>query len=155
MSWVTFDAAIEPLEWGRNTYTILRLPPEIVAALGNAKRVEGEIGEHPVNLAITRAPVLDDAFLWAGKTFLDAAGIAPGEIVEIRLRPADPDAVDTPPDLLAALRAAERLGDWQALTPGKRRGLIYTIESAKRAGTRAKRIAAIVAALRLPPQRRA
>ncbi len=25
--WVTFEGRVEPLTWGRSTYTILRLPP--------------------------------------------------------------------------------------------------------------------------------
>ncbi len=31
--WVTFEGRVEPLTWGRSTYTILRLPPEAAAAL--------------------------------------------------------------------------------------------------------------------------
>lgn len=33
---------------------------------------------------------------------------------------------------------------WAALTPGKQRGLIHTVVSAKRAETRAKRIAKVL-----------
>tara|TARA_R110002072_G_scaffold14284_1_gene59538 strand:- start:362 stop:565 length:204 start_codon:yes stop_codon:yes gene_type:complete len=35
---------------------------------------------------------------------------------------------------------------WEALTPGKRRGLLHPISSAKRAETRAKRIANLTGA---------
>lgn len=147
MDWIAFEARIEPMAWGRNTYTILRLPPEIVSALDGARRVEGEIGDHPVNLAVTRAPVLDDPFLWAGKAFLEAAGLEPGAPVEVRLRPADPAAVDLPDDVCAALRAAGRTADWAALTPGRRRGLLHGIGTAKRAKTRAKRIADLLKGL--------
>ena len=41
-----------------------------------------------------------------------------------------------------ALRAADVTTAWEALTPGKRRGLLYHIDTAKTAPTRAKRIAA-------------
>ncbi|QUJ75764.1 DUF1905 domain-containing protein [Sulfitobacter albidus] len=93
---VDFDGRIEPMEWGRNTYTVVRLPEAILARLGHPKRVEGEIADHPVNLAVTRAPVLDDAFLYTGKALLKAADIAPGDEITIRLRAADPNHVDTP-----------------------------------------------------------
>lgn len=145
--WITFEAAIEPMEWGRATYTILPLPPRIVAALGPTRRVEGEIGDHPVNLAITRAPVRDGPFLWTGRALLDAVGIEPGEPVEIRLRPAPDDAVDTPPDVVHALRAAEATAAWAALTPGRRRTLLHPVASARRPETRARRIGALLRAL--------
>lgn len=84
MTWITFEGQIEPLEWGRATYTILRLPEEVDAALGHPKRVEGGIADHPVSLAPSRAPVIEDRFLWTGKSLLHQIGIKPGEIVEIR-----------------------------------------------------------------------
>ena len=80
--------------------------PATVAALGAAKRVEGEINEHWVNLALSRAPVVEGVFLWAGASLLERTGIVPGETLEVRLRPAPDDQVDTPEDVASALRAA-------------------------------------------------
>jgi Bacteriocin-protection, YdeI or OmpD-Associated len=145
--YVTFDGRIEPMVWGKSTYTILRIPPAIVDALGNARRVEGDIAEHPINLAPTRAPVVEGAFLWAGQSLLDRIGIAPGDVVEVRLRPAPDDRVDLPDDVALAMRAAGVSADWDALTPGKRRGLLYKIDTAKTDVTRQKRIASLVAEL--------
>lgn len=147
--WQVFEGAVEPLVWGRATYTILRLPDSVASALlaAGATRVEGEIAEHPVNLALSRAPEMDGLFLWAGQSLLDRVGITPGERVEVRLRPASSDAVDTPEDLAAALRRADRTTAWEALTPGKRRSHIYQIGTAKTAATRDKRIAALVQGL--------
>ena len=53
--WVTFEGRVVPLTWGRATYTILSLPEDVVQALGNCRRAGGEIAEHPVNLALSRA----------------------------------------------------------------------------------------------------
>jgi hypothetical protein len=147
--WQAFEGKVEPMVWGRATYTILRLPEDVAAALlaAGATRVEGEIAEHPVNLALSRAPEVEGVFLWAGQSLLDRVGITPGERVEVRLRPAPPDSVDTPDDLDAALRRADRTAEWEALTPGKRRGLIYRIDTAKTAATRDKRIAAVIEGL--------
>lgn len=146
--YVTWQGRIETLEWGKSTYTILRLPPDVAATLGEARRVEGEIAEHPVNLAVTRAPVIEDPFLWTGRSLLDRTGLAPGMDVEVRLRPADPGEVETPPDVTRALRSAGVAEVWEALTPGRRRGLLYRIETAKRDATRAARITAMIADLR-------
>jgi hypothetical protein len=145
--WVTFEGRVEPVTWGRSRYTILRLPDAVVTALGKTRRVEGEIADHPVNLALSRAPVVDGFFLWAGSSLLERVGIALGEPVEIRLRPAPDDRVDLDPDVDAALRSAGILETWEALTPGKRRGLLYQIATAKTAPTRVKRIAKLVADL--------
>lgn len=147
--WLSFDGRIEILAWGRATYTILPLPGAVVAALGaaGARRVEGEIAEHPVNLALTRAPVVEGVFLWTGRSLLDRIGVAPGAEVEVRLRPADSDAVEMPEDLAAALRAAGATAAWEALSPGKRRGHLYGIDSARTPATRARRAAALATTL--------
>ena len=146
--WVAFEGVVEPVVWGKATYTVLRLPDAAVAALGGAKRVEGEINEHWMNLALSRAPVVEGVFLWAGQSLLDRLGIAPGEPVEVRLRPAPDDQVDTPEDVAAALRAAGMTAVWEGLTAGKRRGMLYQISTAKTAATRAKRIDAMIQGLR-------
>lgn len=138
--WVAFEGRVEPLIWGRATYTILRLPADALHSLGPCRRVEGEIAEHPVNLALSRAPVVDGVFLWTGASLLERIGIAPGEPVEVRLRPAPDDRVDLDPDTEAALRTAGKMEAWESLTPGRRRGLLYQIATAKTDPTRHKRI---------------
>jgi hypothetical protein len=146
--YITFPGRIETLDWGR-TYTIIRLPAEVAErfAAEGAKRVEGEIDEHPVNLAPTRAPVIEDTFLWTGKSLLDRIGRAQGDEVEVRLRRAPDDEVETPEDLARTLRASGAKDLWEALTPGKRRGLIYQLGTAKTQATRDRRIAKLIGAL--------
>ncbi|MBD3664616.1 YdeI/OmpD-associated family protein [Sulfitobacter aestuariivivens] len=146
--YITFDARIIPMDWGKSTYTVLPLPDDILVDLGAPKRVEGEIADAPVNLAVTRAPVIETAFLYTGKTFLKEAGIDPGDRVEVRLRAADPNQVDEPPALTTALRSAALTQEWQRLTPGKRRGLIAPINAARSPKTQAARIARVLAELK-------
>lgn len=150
--YVSFEARILPMTWGDKVYTIVPLPDAVVAALGSTRRVEGEFNDHPVNLAITTAPadVFDGPFLWAGKSLLHRAGLAPGETFEARLRPAPDDTVEVPADVVNALRSGGVIEAWEALSPGKRRAQLYRIETAKRAETRAKRITALVADLTAP-----
>ena len=144
--YITFEGRIEMMEWGKSVYTVLPLPDAVVDALQakGAKRVEGEINNHPVNLALTRAPVIDSVFLWTGKSLLADIGVEPGQALDVRLRKAADDAVDTPDDVLSALRQADASTIWEALTPGKRRSLLHQINTAKRAETRAKRIAKLI-----------
>ncbi|MEJ6399277.1 YdeI/OmpD-associated family protein [Yoonia sp. 208BN28-4] len=141
-----FEGTIIPMEWGTATYTVLPLPNAVSDALAQegAKRVEGEIGDYPVNLALTKAPVIDAVFLYTGKTFLRDSGLSPGEVIDVRLRMAPEQDVEVPEDLTLALRQADRSAAWAALTPGRQRGLIHTVNSAKRHETRTKRIAKVV-----------
>lgn len=144
--YISFDATIEALVWGKNTYTILRIPDDVAAALKaqGARRVEGEINDHPVNLALSKSPEVDGVFVWTGKATMDKLDVSPGDPLEVRLRAADPDDVDVPDDVMAAVRAAGKIDAWGALTAGKQRGMLYQITSAKRAETRAKRIAKLI-----------
>lgn len=147
--WHSFEGTIEPMVWGEATYTVLRLPSEVAEALRSegATRVEGEFGEHPVNLALSTAPVIDGVFLWAGKTLLEAAMLQPGQPFHVRLRKTDPNVVEVPDDVRHALRSAGVTEAWEDLTPGKRRGLLHLVETAKREKTRAKRISALIRSL--------
>lgn len=146
--YITFDARIEAVKWGKATYTVLRLPTDVATRLGPAKRVEGEFNEHPVNFAISKSPVIDGPFLWTGKTTLDKIGVSPGEVFEARLRPANPNLVEVPGDVTNALRSSGVLDIWDSLSAGKKRGHLYPIEAAKRPETRVKRISKLIEALR-------
>jgi uncharacterized protein YdeI (YjbR/CyaY-like superfamily) len=55
--------------------------------------------------------------------------------------------VDLPEDVALALRRADLTAAWDALTPGRKRGLLHSVATAKRADTRARRIDALLAAL--------
>ena len=146
---VCFQAAVEPLVWGRAAFALLRLLPEgarVMQAAGT-KRVEGKIAEHPGNLTLLRAPEVDGVFLWAGKSLLDRLGAKPGERPEVRRRAAPPGAVDTPEGVEAALRRAGKTDAWQRLTPGKKRGALYQIDTARTGATRIKRIATMIEGL--------
>ncbi|KIC51988.1 YdeI/OmpD-associated family protein [Tateyamaria sp. ANG-S1] len=147
-NWIWFEGVIEPLEWGKNTYTILRLPDDVIAALPpKTKRIEGEFGDVPINLALTKAPVLDGTFVYAGKTFLRDSGLDVGLPFDARIRPVDPTLVEVPEDVMAAIRGAGRSADWTSLTPGQQRAKLHLVNTAKRADTRAKRIAKLISEL--------
>ena len=148
--WLSFLGRIEPMEWGKSTYTVLRIPEQFAVALQNsgAKRVEVELNDHPFNMALTKSPAISGTFIYTGKAILHAAGISPGEEIDVRLRKADPDLVEVPNDVTLAIRGAALTETWSALTPGKQRGLLHTVNTAKRPETRARRIAQLITALR-------
>ncbi|MGL5810113.1 MAG: YdeI/OmpD-associated family protein [Nocardioides sp.] len=150
VDWAEFYAAIEPLEWGDSTYTIIRVPAEVVEHLsaGQVRRVEGVIEGVEVNLALTKAPVVDGLFLWAGKSLMRRLGVKPGEPLQVRLRPVETDRVDIPDELATRLDELGITEMWQQLSPGRRRSLIYPIEQARTPSSRSKRIEALVEQIR-------
>jgi hypothetical protein len=149
---VEFDAVLEPLVWGRNTYTIIRVPRELedAAAAWPTRRVEGEIEGVEVNLGLNRAEpsVLEAPFLYAGASLQRRLGLEPGEVARCRLRPADPDEVPLPDDVREALEDADALDAFELMSPGRRRRALAEIELAAKAETRARRVAALVRDLR-------
>jgi len=146
--WQTFDGVIEPMEWDKNTYTVLRIPDAVMATLpAGTRRVEGEFGDFPINLALTKSPAIDGTFVYTGKSFLAESGLEVGVPFEARIRFVDPDLVEMPEGVAAALRAAGRIADWNKLTPGDQRGRLHTVNTAKRADTRARRITTLISKL--------
>ena len=75
--WVTFEGAVEPLHWGRATYTILRVPDEAVVALGGwvAKSHMGEAGH-------AKAPVPWFAFGFLALVVIGSTGLVPKFVVD-------------------------------------------------------------------------
>lgn len=131
-------------------YTVVWLPPEVAEVLPFKEyprlRVEGEVAEQSFEGACM--PVRGRWYLMVSKKAMKAAGVSLGDEVEVRFRIADQDAVDVPVDLTRALEAdAAALARWDALTPGKKRGLAFRVAQAKRPETRAKRIAEVLEAL--------
>ena len=140
--WIEFEGSVVPMVWGDSTYTVLPIPPDVLAqlALKGGKRVELEIHDQSFDLALTKAPVIADVFVYTGKRVLKEAGVQPGMLLNLRIKGTDPDHVELADDVRAMLVASECLAAWEALSPGKRRGLLHPIETAKRAATRASRI---------------
>ena len=148
-AWVTFDAMVESLPWGRNVYTVIRLDPAVVEAARafGTRRVEGTIEGAAVNVGVNRADVLPEAFVYAGGALQRRCGVTPGDVVRCRLRPADPDDVPLPRDVHDALEAAGRRAAFDRLAPPERRRRLAPVEDAVRPETRQRRIGALLRAL--------
>lgn len=148
---VRFEAVVEPLAWGRNDYTILKVPTGLAraATVASTRRVEGTINGVEVNVGLNRADVIDDTFIYLGKPTLRRLDAALGDVVDCVLRPADPDHVPVPDDVVTALEQAGRSDAFARLRPAQRRQRLVPVEAAARAETRARRIRELVATL--PP----
>ncbi len=156
MSYFThaFEAPISRHGVGRARkvwYNVLFLPGEVATDLPFDRhaqlRVEGEIGDVPMAGAFISA---GDGrwYVIVSPQVLKDGGLTVGDMVEMRFRIADQEAVDVPAELASALRRdPAAAAAWDALTTGRRRALAYHVATAKAAATRTRRIAAILCAI--------
>lgn len=148
---VRFDAVVEPLVWGKNTYAIIRVPTELVdaAARWPTRRIDGAIDGLSLNLGLNKADpdVLTGTFVYVGASLQRRLGVTPGDLVSCDFAPADPDVVPLPADVAEALENAECMSVWERKRAAERRQLLVPIDSAVRETTRAARIARLVRTL--------
>ncbi|MEM9184961.1 MAG: YdeI/OmpD-associated family protein [Planctomycetota bacterium] len=146
-----FEATIELHDFGRMAYSVVYVPPAIAERLPIAEhprlRVTGEVNGKRFDGALNPAGK-GRHYLILSKRFLKPCRAEVGDKVWVQFDIADQDAVDTPEELLRALEAnAAAAKAWQSLTPGKQRGLVYRVSSAKRAETRERRVEEVIEAL--------
>lgn len=134
------------LAMGNNTG--IEVPAEVLDALGGGRRPA-------VNVTVNGYEYRTTAGIMAGRTMLPfssdkraATGIKGGDhlVVELTLDTA-PRTVELPDDLSAALAAAGLREKFDALSPSARKAHVTSIESAKAAETRARRVEAVVTKL--------
>lgn len=142
----SFEGTIESRGDERYRHACVYLPDALARELltGRSRlRVRGELNELP--FAGAWQPSQGRHYLLLSRTTCRAGGFAIGDRLEVRFRLDDPEAVTVPPDLeraLAGNRPARQA--WEALTPGRRRGLAHLVASAKTPATVAKRVRLIL-----------
>lgn len=150
----SFEAPLDRFGVGRDRkvwYTVLFLPDDLAEELPFRQfprlRIEGEIAEVPVEGAWM--PTGDGRrYIIVAPRVLRDADVGLGELVEMRFRIADQEAVNVPAELASALAAHPAAQSaWDQLTAGKRRALAYGVHGAKGAATRAKRVNEVIAVL--------
>ncbi len=145
-STIRFDAKLlRPATPGRGPgWTFLLLPHEASARLPSRSRTSVEGLFNGVAFRATLEPDGKGGhWLKVERRLQEAAGAGPGDLVALELRPA---AVESEPVVPADLRRAlvvfpKARAVWKTLTPIARRDWIHWIVSARKAETRARRIA--------------
>ena len=146
---VPFDASLELMLWGRNVYTVVKVPDELAARARreSTRRVEGSFDGLAVNVGLNRADVIPETFVYVGSGLQKRLGVRAGDVVRCVLAPADPDHVPVPDDVIVALEEAGRLDAFERKPAPVRRRLLVPVEGAARPATRQHHIAALVASL--------
>jgi len=130
------------------TATGIAVPDDVVAQLGAGKRfaVVVTIGDYSYRSTI--GPYKGATMLPVSAAHRAGAGIAAGDTVTIGLEVDDaPRSVEVPADLAAALEAASLTGAFAALSVSNRRAHVVSVEGAKTAETRERRVLKVLAAL--------
>lgn len=143
----TFTTTLQKAE-GLNA-TGIRVPAEVIAALGTQKRPKVKVTINGYTYRNTVAVFGDVFMLGVSQEHRAAAGLEAGDQVEVTLElDTEPRTVDVPDDLKAAL--SEKAGAteaFDALSYTMRKEYVRQVEEAKAQETRNRRIAGIVAKL--------
>ena len=132
------------------TATGIRVPAEVVAALGPSRRPAVRVTIEGHAYRSTVAPMGGEFLLPVSAEHREAAGVAAGDEVDVDLElDTEPRVLEVPADLSAALdgdAGARRRFD--GLSYSKKQRFVLPVEQAKTAETRQRRIAKAVEALR-------
>ncbi len=140
----TFTATILKAE-GLNA-TGISIPPAIIAEMGTQKRPKVKITLNGYTYRTTVAPYGDVFMVPLNQENRQAAGVKPGDEVEVTVElDLEPRTVEVPEDLAAALDAKPGArAAFDALSYTMRKEHVRQVESAKAQETRTRRIAGIV-----------
>lgn len=134
------------VELGGKTATGIRVPAEVVEGLGSHRRppVRVTVGGHTYRTTV--APMSGAYFVPLSAENRTAAGVAAGEQVTVDIElDTEPRVVEVPADLAEALARAPVARDrFQALSYSKQRAHVLSVEGAKTAATRARRVAKVL-----------
>ena len=138
------------VELGGKTATGFAVPDDVVEALGRGKRppVVVTLGGHTYRSTIA---VMGGRYLLPlSAENRTAAGVAAGDQVEVDVElDTEPRVLDVPDDLAAAITAdREAKSFWDSLSYSRRQRIVLSVDGAKTAETRDRRIAKSVIDLR-------
>lgn len=138
------------IELAGRTATGIPVPEEVVLGLGRGKRVPVTVTLGGHSYRSTIAAYNGVYMLPLAAEHREAAGVAAGQEVEVDLEVDDaPRVVDVPEDLASALAGDEAArAAFQRLSYSNKRRIVLSVEGAKAAETRARRIDRAVAELR-------
>lgn len=142
----SFEGTIHRRGDARYSHACVYLPDDLARELLRGRprlRVRGELNDLPFSGAWQ--PSHGRYYLLLSRTTSRAGGFAFGDRIDVRFRIDDPDAVTIPPELERALAANPRATKaWQALTPGRRRGLAHLVASARTPATATSRVGIVM-----------
>lgn len=136
-------------QMGNNTG--IEVPPEIIEALGGGKRPAVAVTVNGFEYRSTVGVMGGRSLIPFSSDKRKATGIAGGDAITVDLQlDSAPRDVELPADLSEALDAAGLRATFDALSPSHRKAHVTSVEEAKAADTRERRVAAVVTKLTPP-----
>ncbi|CAM4409984.1 YdeI/OmpD-associated family protein [Paenibacillus typhae] len=134
---------------GGKTATGIPVPPEVVASLGSGKKPAVKVTINGYTYASTVAVMGGQFMLPLSAENRKGAGVSAGEEIEVELAPDnEPREVAVPPDFSEALdREPAARSFFDGLSYSNKRRFVLSIEDAKTAETRQRRISKSVQTL--------
>lgn len=134
---------------GGKTATGIPVPPEVVASLGSGKKPAVKVTINGYTYASTVAVMGGQFMLPLSAENRKGAGVSAGEEIEVELAPDnEPREVTVPPDFSEALdREPAARSFFDGLSYSNKRRFVLSIEDAKTAETRQRRISKSVQTL--------
>jgi hypothetical protein len=131
---------------GRNTG--IPVPPEVLERLGGGKRPSVAVVVNGYRFASTVGGMGGQALIPFSAERRAESGLAGGDELEVSLELAAQPELVVPDDLAEALAAAGAREAFDRLAPSRRKAHVVSVEGAKAPETRARRVAAVVDAVR-------
>ncbi|MFN8378732.1 MAG: YdeI/OmpD-associated family protein [Anaerolineae bacterium] len=128
--------------------TGIPVPPEVVEALGSGKRPKVTVTLNGYTYRTSVAPYEGVYMLPLAAEHRNAAGVQPGQRIDVTLElDTEPRMVEVPDDLAAALAAVPGARErFDKLAYSHRKEHVRSVNDAKQPATRERRIVAVVAA---------
>jgi hypothetical protein len=138
------------LQLDGKTATGIRVPDEIVTALGGGKRIPVSVTINGTRYASTVATMRGEPKIPVSADIRSSAGIAAGDTITVEVERDDaPRAVELPAELAQALRADPvASGRFAALSYSNQRRHVLSITGARTAETRTRRLQRVLDELR-------
>jgi len=138
------------VELGGKTATGIRVPPEVVEALGSGKKPAVQVTINGYTYRSTVAVYGGEFFLPVSAEVRKHAGVAAGDEIEVAVElDTEPRVVEVPADLAAALAVdAGARQFFEGLSYSNQRRIVLSINDAKTAETRQRRITKTIENLR-------
>jgi len=138
------------VELGGKTATGIRVPPEVVEALGSGKKPAVRVTINGYTYRSTIAVYGGEFMLPVSAEVRERAGAAAGDDIEVAVElDTEPRVVEVPDDLAAALATdAEAQQFFEGLSYSNKRRIVLSINDAKTPETRQRRITRTIENLR-------
>jgi len=130
------------------TATGIAVPEDVVTTLGKGKKPPVSVTVAGYSYRTTVAVMGGEFLVPLSAEHRTAAGVAGGDTVDVDIElDTEPRVTEVPDDLAAALAAAKVREAFDALAPSRRKEWVRSVEEAKAAETRQRRIDKAVASL--------